>query len=57
MRQLDRSREFGEVWGSENGTRYYQDDLPFDAQGNEIVEKPSKTMTLKKSEKPQLEAA
>lgn len=37
MRKLDRSRSFGEVVGASSGARYFQDDLAFDAQENEIV--------------------
>lgn len=35
--KLDRTRDFGEVTGGENGARYYQDDKPFDCHGDEIV--------------------
>jgi len=33
---LDRDRPFGEVWGSESGVRFVQDETEFDAQGNEM---------------------
>lgn len=31
---LDKSRDFGSVYGSESGVRYVQDGLEFDAQGD-----------------------
>lgn len=31
---LDKSRDFGEVYGSESGVRYVQDGMDFDTQGN-----------------------
>ncbi len=37
MASLDRSRPFGEVCGAlEDGTRFFQDDKRFDADGAEI---------------------
>lgn len=40
--KLDRTRDFGEVTGGENGARYYQDDKPFDCHGDEIVTEAAK---------------
>jgi len=41
--KLDRTKPFGEVCGhTEDGTRYYQFEKRFDANGNEIADKPAK---------------
>lgn len=34
---LDRSKEFGTVWGDDTGRAFSQDGLYFDGQGNEIA--------------------
>lgn len=47
MATLDRSREYGDVYGSpENGARYHQDGKYFDGAGEEIVENVEVPATL-----------
>lgn len=41
MKKLDRSREFGEIYGSDDGSRFVQDDVLFDVSGNELVTGPA----------------
>lgn len=36
-KKLDRSRDFGEIMGSDNGAAFVQDEILFDASGNELV--------------------
>lgn len=36
-KKLDRKREFGEVMGHEGGACFIQDEILFDAEGNELV--------------------
>lgn len=43
---LDRSRPYGEVYGSAIGARYCQDGKDFDAAGNEILKTPVKREKL-----------
>ena len=38
-KKLDRKREFGEIMGHEGGACFIQDEILFDAEGNELVTK------------------
>lgn len=47
---LDKSRDFGDVYGAESGVRYVQDGLEFDVQGNLLTT--GETTLVSKTAKP-----
>lgn len=52
VKVLDKSRDFGEVYGSESGVRYVQDGLEFDAQENLLTAGETTTVSETKPGKP-----
>lgn len=49
---LDKSRDFGEVYGAESGVRYVQDGLEFDVQGNLLTTGETTLVSETKTAKP-----